>query len=216
MEKYYNGLKPIRPGDFDMSNDPSLNSLDRFTKQSPRLVLETHGHCEAPAGCVGVVLRWRNPRRGVPAVISVAPVGEIALWIDGKACSSGRTILPFGDSVLALHLRQVSLPDPLLLTVGRRDMGVGQNEPRIIALLTTAADGTWRATTNAPGDDWVQTGFDDRAWSRLPQAAFDEARVPQRLRWHWQSLVRHGGVALALPQAAEIWVRKRFRLEETP
>ena len=36
--------------------------------------------------------------------------------------------------------------------------------------------------------------------SRLPQAAFDEARVPQRLRWHWQSLVRHGGVALALPK----------------
>lgn len=37
-----------------------LNSISRFSKQSPRLVLEEHGHCEVPAGCGGVVLRWRG------------------------------------------------------------------------------------------------------------------------------------------------------------
>lgn len=198
-----------------MSKDLSVNSLDRYTKQSPRLVLETHSHCEAPAGCAGVVLRWRNPHQGLPAMIGVAPLGEIGLFIDAKQCTSGRMILPFGDSVLTLHLTQVPGPDPVLLAVAERDTGVSEQRSRVLSFLSTAADGTWLATIQPPPDDWIRTEFDDRAWSRLPQATFNAEGIPKGLRWRYESLVRRGGVPLALPQAAEIWVRKRFHLEET-
>ena len=43
-----------------MADEQRLNSVDRFRKKSERLVLEEHGHCEVPAGCGGVVLRWRT------------------------------------------------------------------------------------------------------------------------------------------------------------
>ncbi len=44
----------------------NLNNLDRYTKLSPRFVLEEYSHCEVPAGCGGIVLRWRNPEVGIP------------------------------------------------------------------------------------------------------------------------------------------------------
>ena len=31
-----------------------LNTLNRFRKHSPRLLLEEYSHCEVPAGCGGV------------------------------------------------------------------------------------------------------------------------------------------------------------------
>ena len=37
-----------------------INTLSRYRGRPPRLVLEEHNHCEVPAGCGGVVLRWRN------------------------------------------------------------------------------------------------------------------------------------------------------------
>lgn len=49
-----------------MAEEPLLNSIDRFRKRPQRFVLEEHGHCEIPAGCGGVVLRWRNPQAAVP------------------------------------------------------------------------------------------------------------------------------------------------------
>jgi hypothetical protein len=118
-----------------MSNGLSLNSLDRFTKQSSRLVLETHSTCEAPAGRIGVVLRWGNPRRGLPAVIRVAPLGEIALHINGKPCTSGRTVLPFGDGVVALHFTQITGPEPMPLALAERDTGTGEAASRVISVL---------------------------------------------------------------------------------
>ena len=47
-----------------------LNSISRSSKQSPRLVLEEHGHCEVPAGCGGVVLRWRGHDDPIPVKLS--------------------------------------------------------------------------------------------------------------------------------------------------
>ena len=44
---------------------PKLNGPDRYRKRSPRLVLEEHSHCEVPAGCGGVVLRWINTDREI-------------------------------------------------------------------------------------------------------------------------------------------------------
>jgi hypothetical protein len=50
------------------SDDVRLNSLDAFTKKSPRFILEEHGGGEVPAGCGGVVLRWINPAAAEPHI----------------------------------------------------------------------------------------------------------------------------------------------------
>ena len=50
-------------------DDLRLNELQRYRKTSSRLALEVHSHCEVPAGCGGVVLRWRRP--GAPVGISL-------------------------------------------------------------------------------------------------------------------------------------------------
>lgn len=47
-----------------MPDNLKLNTLDRFTKQPGLLALQESSHCEVPAGCGGVVLRWIDPRAG--------------------------------------------------------------------------------------------------------------------------------------------------------
>ncbi len=56
-----------------MDRELRLNSIDRYVKRSPHFVLEEHGHCEVPAGCGGVVLRWLNPATTVPV--------RLELWV---------------------------------------------------------------------------------------------------------------------------------------
>jgi hypothetical protein len=51
------------------SDDLRLNELQRYRKTSGRLALKVHSHCEVPAGCGGVVLRWRRP--GAPIGIAL-------------------------------------------------------------------------------------------------------------------------------------------------
>src|SRR5687768_6072864 len=58
-----------REGASVSDHDLKLNGLSRYAKESPRLVLEEYGHCEVPAGCGGVVLRWRNPDQPIPMVV---------------------------------------------------------------------------------------------------------------------------------------------------
>ena len=50
-------------------------------------MLEEYSHCEVPAGCGGVVLRWRDPEAGIPLRVSIASFGEAALFVDGEAVS---------------------------------------------------------------------------------------------------------------------------------
>jgi hypothetical protein len=81
-----------------------LNSLARYPKSSPLFVLEEHGHCEVPAGCGGVVLRWRNPRAGVPVHMWLYHEGDGALFLDGASLPSARPVVSFGEHVLAFEL----------------------------------------------------------------------------------------------------------------
>ena len=76
--------------------DKKLNSLERFRKQSPRLVLEEHSHCEVPAGCGGVVLRWRNPLAGLPLLVHFYAPGKSTLYLDGREVTQIGNDLPPG------------------------------------------------------------------------------------------------------------------------
>ena len=67
-------------------SEQQLNSLERFRKRSPRLLLEQYDSCEVPAGCGGVVLRWRDPHAARPVVVSAAGgtggPAVVGLWSD--------------------------------------------------------------------------------------------------------------------------------------
>lgn len=86
-------------------DDLRINTLHRFAKHSPRLTLQEYSHCEVPAGCGGVVLRWVDPRRGVPIRVRAIVLGETETWLDGAPLpGGGHTRIEAGTHVLAVHV----------------------------------------------------------------------------------------------------------------
>ena len=126
-------------------DDLKLNTLHRFVKHSPRLVLHEYSHCEVPAGCGGVVLRWYDPRAGAPATVRTTD-GEV--WLDGVALASSRVQLAPGQHVLAVHGRGPH--------VSARLDADEDNE-----LLSGAQ---FRYVAHDPGPGWQAPDYDDRHW----------------------------------------------------
>ncbi len=80
-----------------------LNSIDRYVKDSPNFVLEEYTHCEVPAGCGGVVLRWRDPMAPVPVKLQLwLSVDSHGTYVDGSAPSSSRPSIRPGSHVLMI------------------------------------------------------------------------------------------------------------------
>ena len=199
-----------------MSNDLNLNSIDRFEKQSERLILEEHGHCEVPAGCGGVVLRWFNPNSGIPVVFHSGFAEELTLFIDGEQLTSGRATIAFGEHVLAMHAVFTAAPYYLWLS-GLRDTAEDRypEENRVIPELTTSADGTWRATLTEPANQtWTEFDFDDNHWAPLPTAQLDEEEMQLQASWNYNRMIRLGAGAFELGARPEMWIRKRFQMEQ--
>ncbi len=200
-------------------DDLRLNTLHRFAKQSPRLVLEEHGHCEVPAGCGGVVLRWRNPDAGLPVILDFYHGGRATVYLDGAEQTAMRLQIAFGDHLLAMHLAGIDGERAaIFLAVGSIDSGdTVSDQDHLLAELASAGNGTWRATAVAPaGQGWLAADFDDSGWSPLANAP-----VPSELResqgWRLQRLEGLGATALGLPRGAtELWIRKRFTLVREP
>src|SRR5258707_9929607 len=94
-------------------SEQQLNSLERFRKQPGRL--ETHSHCEVPAGCGGVVLRWRDPRAALPVLVSAYSTSKWALFIDGAEVTRAGLDLAPGPHELALALDEIDRGGGLFL-----------------------------------------------------------------------------------------------------
>ena len=189
-----------------------LNTVERFSKQSTRLVLEEHGHCEVPAGCGGVVLQWRDPQAGLPVIVGLlGSVGRGQVFLDGEALQHQRVVLSYGVHQLAMRLDEVAAPHWFIVRVEQ------DSSPRGVLLdLSSAADGTWRATTEDPGDGWQAADFDDGGWMALAEAsALSEEQLGQDV-YPYRTATRQGCTALALPPAATVWARTRIdvRAEE--
>jgi hypothetical protein len=194
-----------------------LNSLSRYSKESPLLILEEHGHCEVPAGCGGVVLRWRDPRTGVPLTVRLYAAGECGVLLDGQSPSSARSIVPFGQHAFGFV---VSGFDPAYLVL----MFVAANEPPSNGAsreedpvsIVTQDDGSWRYTLNEPDDDdWLRPGFDDSGWPAMlarpqrrppadPKRDFDRYQV--------ERLAEAGAVGLGVADGTRAWIRREFTL----
>lgn len=189
--------------------DLRINTLHRFAKHSPRLALYEYSHCEIPAGCGGVVLRWIDPAQGWPARVSVQlPNGSSTVWLDGIELDSSLVMLGAGLRTVGLHCkREQPGPQPLMLTIaydsGDLDV-VARGAPQ------------WRGTTVQPPAGWADPAFDDASWPAIPSAP--AALIAAQPRWYLGTFEEHvaaGGSVFAL-DADELWVRVQFTAPEPP
>jgi hypothetical protein len=176
--------------------DLRINTLHRFAKHSQKLVLHEYSHCEVPAGCGGVVLRWIDPHQGVPAQIRLtAAAARGSLWLDGNSLASALFQLRPGVRVFALHLtrtKPIAQPFCLHVAFDRRDDA-------------TVRLGTGRYTPTAPDETWLEPAFDDRAWPLLPLASADLiAASDRRGSFEWNA---ERGVTVYGLEHDELWAR---------
>lgn len=187
--------------------DLRLNTLQRYRKVSSRLALEVHSHCEVPAGCGGVVLRWRRPDAefGI-AFSSFLSAPSEGFFLDGQPLSEQRASVAPGEHVLSLVVEKPGDQGFLMLRA--------RLEPQIASALRpeamSQADGRWRVATRPPPEGWRLPGFEDSVFEPLVEKAVPKPGGKQS--WMWEILQRDTkglGLASSAPRA---WVRWSFRL----
>jgi hypothetical protein len=190
-----------------MADPQRLNSLDRFRKQPGRLVLEEHGHCEVPAGCGGVVLRWRNPHAGLPVTIHLYAPVQAVCFLDGEQLQTGRVDLVPGPHVLAVFLEHVELDlvDGLLMFAATYDPKEYQQRPpaeveEAPLKVLSAGDGTWKFTLQQPPDDWTALAFDDRDWPALVKSKTPQVKPGEFGAGQHYYCTTAGAACLRLPE----------------
>lgn len=194
----------------DDDDDLRINTLHRFAKHSPRLVLHEYSHCEVPAGCGGVVLRWVDVTKGSPAMVRLVASGvEATCWLDGEPLASNLALLRAGGRLLAVHLRREQ-PEakPFAITVRHDDV--------INTTLVQLGRPRWRCTATAPGSEgrWTAPDFDDDAWPGVPLASAELiAAQEDSLRRGFESLAE-AGVSVFVLDTDELWLRCAFTAPE--
>lgn len=199
-----------------------LNSLSRYSKQSPNFILEEYSQCEVPAGCGGVVLRWRNPNVALPLLVKLYAVGKYKAYLDGDPITVGRPLVPFGEHVLAIEIsgtdqRYVALVCTATYDEAERDGVRRSRDTGQKVQIATAADGTWKYTTLPPTDDvWKRPEFDDSTWSAMvPKNAWRPPTKSGFDQGKWEAERMAGARAIPIgfnEEASRIWVRRRFHL----
>lgn len=203
-----------------------LNSISRYSKGSPRFVLEEHGHCEVPAGCGGVVLRWTNPFRAIPLEFWLHVNGEVRFALDGKSPSSGRPLVDHGEHVLSFCISGFDSKKGILMFaatseseyVATKDASKRKKNP--IPILSDP-DGSWKYTLVEPSDDlWMEAGFDDTGWRHLLLKPLPKPNKEATESYRYRKLVELGakglGITSKVPKSDRIWIRKVFRLTVGP
>ena len=205
-----------------MADEQQLNSLNRFRKRSDRLVLEEHSHCEVPAGCGGVVLRWRNPLAALPLSLHLYTRAPAKCWIDGTAARLGRQDLAPGRHVLAVALEEVDRTGGLILFAGHHNPQEYSGRPKppqglgVLKILTTTDD-TWKYTLSAPPAEWTALAFDDQDWQTLALAPTPILKSSDEGSYACRRCVELGAACLGLPPGPHpkrgmVWIRKVFEI----
>jgi hypothetical protein len=194
--------------DQKMSNDDELriNTLHRFAKHSSRLTLQEYSHCEVPAGCGGVVLRWVDNAAGPQARIRIVVRGRGETWLDGVHLIADRAAFSAGRHVLAIHLQ--NLERSLLAISIAPDLGPTQRA------ANRYMDAPTRIERWMPGkhEGASAVDFDDHAW-QLPREATVKTidSLPQDARRPYEWCLQNGMTLLELGTAsaplAEGWLR---------
>jgi len=184
-----------------VDREPELNSLDRYVKSSPRYVLEEHSHCEVPAGCGGVVLRWRDRFTSIPVEVAVAVAGEarIDARVDNEKPPSVRPLLAPGRHVLMVAVE----PSSAVL--------VWVTTPEVDDPLLWTPGSTWRWSADEPEPAaWTDAALDVSAW---PEAVPGEAPAETGTSYSVRRLTDLGaGPVAAAADVPTVWFRAVFDL----
>lgn len=199
--------------------DLNLNSLGRYAKDSDHLILEEHSHCEVPAGCGGVVLRWRNPSAGLPLLCRLFAQGECKLFIDGTAPSSSRPLISFGSHVVSLIFSKVDPIEAAIAFSAVHDDSqpgfprVSRPSGQRINILS-AGDGSWKYSATEPvSDAWMSPAFDDSQWPAM--AACDPPTLDKKDMQHFRlhAVLRVGANCLRIDApTSRLWIRRAFTI----
>ena len=200
-----------------MARKKQINSLDRFRKQSPHLLLEQHGHCEVPAGCGGVVMRWRNPRAARPVRVWVYTPAPATCWIDGEPLERGSLDLKPGAHVLAVAMEKVDRWEGVLMAALAHDPeDAGTQKAEAPLKIVSSGDGTWKGTLEAPAEGWRTADFADAGWSALVEVAIPDVGYDRPGGWQWYACRNQGAAGLRFdlprqaPRSGPVWLRKVF------
>lgn len=191
------------------SDDFRLNELARYRKTSSQLALEVHSHCEVPAGCGGVVLRWRRPGVAIGLALSSyvkdVPAG---LSLDGNPFMEQRVNVTAGAHVLSFEVNRPG-DTGFVLMQARLNPAIAS---AVRATLASAPDGRWKATTRPPPEGWRLPDFADADFAPLVERPVPEPKTNER--WRWEMLQRDAkglGLASSAPKA---WVRWSFHVDD--
>jgi hypothetical protein len=180
-----------------VDRDLKLNSIDRYTKSSPRFLLEEHSHCEVPAGCGGAVLRWRDPRHEVPVLMKIAVLGgkSQGVLIDGTRPRTSRDLYAPGQHEVMIDLTAADDTTAQLLFLAR------SQDADDAPLLLVTGTGTWQ---------WTDLDDSSAPWLDLVPGTLD---VEQEQQWAVRRLRESGAEPLTTPtRVARLRVRTAFDL----
>ena len=197
--------------------DLRLNSLDRFTKTSPRFILEEHSHCEVPAGCGGVVLRWVNPKAGLPILFDFFHPTAASLAIDGVPATTSRGLLAPGRHVLSIEFPEAPVDGgALLILVGR--LKIARTGARDQVIIRSEADRSWLVTTTEPPAGWMtDLKLPRRGWKPLVRRPVAEPLEGTPGHYLFRRVSEGGGQPLGVPpsrQRLPIRVRTIFTVPQ--
>jgi hypothetical protein len=187
-----------------------LNTLKRFSKTPHGLLREEHGHCEVPAGCGGMVLRWLNPDRELPMLFRFYTPGEGQVFLDGKALTSSCALVAYGRHAICLQFKRLLLRQGGFLFSARLDLKAPQKTREEILVLSSP-DGRWMGRRTPPPDDgWLHPGYQDTDWEPL-----EEIEIPGGDdAWRQRGLRGEGARPLGLSESSVLWVRREFELSK--
>jgi len=205
--------------DFD---DLDLNNLERFTKQPAGLIQEVYDHCEVPAGCGGVVLRWVSPTKGIPVRVLVYTNATMmgSVHVDGIEQAHMMQHITPGPHLISLAFEKIPREGLVVMFgLGNADhmFGLPQRSSDDPTVAVASHPGTWRVTTAAPSEAWTALDFDDDDWP-LMIAAHHAPEPRSRGYYQYQQCERLGAQGLGLPHSSasdRAWIRARINVVPT-
>ncbi len=200
-----------------VDEDLKLNDLSKFSKSSRRLILREYSNCEVPAGCGGVVFRWKNPDDAIAFETLSFILGEFELFLDGNTPQSACPLLERGEHILSLVISNFQSNYGFLMFAGRSgESGAslfyeGDRKVRILS----SPDSSWKFLLNAPMEEsWTGLKFDDSSWNSMIFKNLPTLDKKDSRRFEIDSLSGYGAQSLGIEEVAPktIWIRKRFSL----
>lgn len=217
--------------------DLKINSLSRFSKQSSRLVLEEYSHCEVPAGCGGVVLRWRKPIPPIPMKMHMfyGNGRSTNLTLNGQENLFNPKIpVDYGKNVLTFEITDFKPDYAVIFLYCQLDQEyVRILKPQGETTILSRPDGTWRYSLDDPNSNWQIPDFDDSKWlPMIEKPVYLDPRFSQELDERTKNFYEIGALPIGIDTSqpsitdkvkklstsdnmvSKVYIRKTFTISE--